>query len=393
MSRFLPPLTLTGARVLRDGALADMQLTVADGLIASAGGQEIDLSGYWILPGIVDLHGDAFEHHLAPRPTAPFGKRRALGGVDRETAANGVTTAYLAQSWSWEGGVRSEDYAEDLMAALADVRPRLLTDLRIQIRYETHMSHTDERLLAAIRRFGVDYVVFNNHLPEAREMWDKTPERVASWAGKSGRSPEEHMAIVWQMAAQESDVADSLTFLAEAFDELGVAYGSHDDRDEAARVGYHAMGARICEFPTSLEAASAAQSLDDPVLMGAPNIVRGGSQSGNIAAIKLARRGLCDALVSDYYYPALAQAVWALADDGACSFEDGWAMISSRPAEIIDLTDRGVLSPGKRADLVVMNPETREIEATIAHGRMAYISGEAARRFMAAPDSLRIAAE
>jgi alpha-D-ribose 1-methylphosphonate 5-triphosphate diphosphatase len=116
--------------------------------------------------------------------------------------------------------------------------------------------------------------------------------------------------------------------------------------------------------------------------MGAPNVVRGGSQSGNIAAEALIAEGLCDALVSDYYYPALAQAAWRLADAGTLSFAAAWEAVSTEPARIAGLRDRGRLAPGSRADLVVVDPATRAVEATIAGGRMAHLSGGAAQRFM-----------
>jgi alpha-D-ribose 1-methylphosphonate 5-triphosphate diphosphatase len=117
--------------------------------------------------------------------------------------------------------------------------------------------------------------------------------------------------------------------------------------------------------------------------MGAPNVVRGGSQSGNIAAEALVAEGLCDALVSDYYYPALAQSAWRLADTGALSFAAAWEAVSTVPARIAGLADRGRLAPGQRADLVVVDPRTRTVEATIAGGRMAHLAGGAAQRFIA----------
>ncbi|MCH8466817.1 MAG: amidohydrolase family protein, partial [Roseinatronobacter sp.] len=153
------------------------------------------------------------------------------------------------------------------------------------------------------------------------------------------------------------------------------------------------IGAAICEFPTTLDAARAARAAGEPVLMGAPNIVRGGSQSGNIAAMELVEEGLCDALISDYYIPALAQAAWAIADARALSFAHAWEMISTRPAQIMGLSDRGQLAPGQRADLVVLNPNTRRIEATICRGQIAFASGQAAARLLKAAHPVALAAQ
>jgi alpha-D-ribose 1-methylphosphonate 5-triphosphate diphosphatase len=388
----LPPIRLTGARVLRDGALHDTDLTIAEGLLAEEDAPAVDLSGYLVLPGIVDLHGDGFERHLSPRPTAPFEKAEALRSAAAELASNGVTTAWFAQSWSWEGGFRAGSEAEAILAALDRVRPRLLPDVRMQIRLETHVLPEHPRVLDAVRRHGVDYIVFNNHLPEAVELARDRPDRFAAWAAQHRRTPEEQMARVAAAMEQEPDVKRALARLAAEFLALGVRLGSHDDADPEVRAFYRGIGAAIAEFPTTEAAARAAREAGEPVLMGAPNVVRGGSQSGNIAAETLVASGLCDALVSDYYYPALAQAAWRLADAGVLSFAAAWEAVSTVPARIAGLADRGRLDAGLRADLVVVDPATRTVEATIAGGRMAHLAGGAARRFMGSKATARAAA-
>jgi alpha-D-ribose 1-methylphosphonate 5-triphosphate diphosphatase len=317
-----------------------------------------------------------------------------LASVDRDAAANGVTTAWLAQSWSWEGGKRSPDYAEELLQDLDIFRKRALTDLRVQLRVETHMVDSGERLLAAVRRHGVDYVVFNNHLDEAVNAWDVKPNVIATWAAQHRVSPEELMEKVRNAKERSGEVPRFLCRLADAFDGLGVTYGSHDDETAETREWFSTIGAKICEFPTARSPAAVARAIGDPVLMGAPNVVRGGSQSGNIAAVDLIRDGLCQALVSDYHYPALSQAAFRLMDDGILDLPDAWAMISTIPAEIKRLPDRGRIAFGRRADLVVVNKETRAIEATIAGGKLTHLCGLAARRFMdAVSGGMQLAAE
>ncbi len=386
-------LRLTGAMVLRDGEMQQRSVAFEDGRISKGPLPEVDLRGYYVMPGIIDLHGDAFERHLAPRPTAPFPMDSALRATDRDAAANGVTTAWMAHSWSWEGGYRGPDHAEAFLSALDAYRPHALTDLRVQIRCETHTVGTADRLLATIRRHNVDYVIFNNHLDETLEEARERPERLLGWAKQSNRTPEEFLAVVDKALEQKRDVPRYLCKLAEAFDTLGVSYGSHDDPDGETREMYAMMGAKICEFPTRRSAAALARAVGDPILMGAPNVVRGGSQSGNIAAADLVRAKLCDALVSDYYYPALMQAAFRLADDGLATLPRAWAMISTRPAEILRLPDRGEIDYGKRADLVVVNATTRAVEATICAGRITHLTGEAAARFLGARPDLALAAE
>jgi alpha-D-ribose 1-methylphosphonate 5-triphosphate diphosphatase len=379
----LAPIRLVNAQTLLQGALHDHPLTLRDGRIEAGPAQELDLAGYLLLPGIIDLHGDGFERHLSPRPTAPFDKTRGLASVASELSANGITTAWLAQSWSWEGGFRSGEAAVALLAALDRARPDLLADVRVQLRLETHVIDQHAAVLAAVGGHRVDLVVFNNHLPEAVEMAEARPHRFASWAAQTSRTAEEMLAIVRAAEAQEPEVPAALAAIAGRLADLGVTMGSHDDATPETRAFYRGIGAAISEFPTTVAAARAAHSNGEPVLMGAPNVVRGGSQTGNIAAAGLVAEGLVTALMSDYYYPALPQAAWALVDAGLCDLPTAWGMISEAPARIMGLADRGQLLEGQRADLVAVNSETRRVEMTLSAGRVAHLSGELARRVAA----------
>lgn len=386
-------LRLVGATVLRDGQMQDRSVAIEDGRISRGPLPEVDLTGYYVLPGIVDLHGDAFERHLFPRPPAAVPIRTALLATDRDAAANGVTTAWLTQGWSWEGGIRGPDHAETLLRALDAYRGEALTDLRVQLRCETHTTDTLDRLLATVRRHQVDYVVFNNQLDRAVETSRVDPARVAAWARQAGCQPERYHDGLRRAQEQARDVPRYLCRLAEAFDTLGISYGSHDDCDGETREYYTQIGAKICAFPTRRAAAALARAVGDPILMGAPNIVLGGSQSGNVAAKDLVEERLCDALVSDYHYPSLAQAAFRLVSDGVLDLPRAWAMISAVPAAILRLPDRGVIDYGRRADLVVIHAATNAVEATICGGRITHLAGEAARRFLGARSDERLAAE
>lgn len=393
MPNLLPPLRLSGADVLTVDGFAPVPVDVVNGQISRCDCPvTVDLAGYWLLPGIIDLHGDGFERQLFPRPTAPFPIRDALAATDREAAAHGVTTAYLAQSWSWEGGLRSPDQAEYVMQAVLDWRDHALTDLRIQVRAETHLVEEVPRLIAAIERFRIGYVVFNDHIEEGLSMQRKNPDGFANWARKAGLAPETLSDRIGAAWARTKEVPRALLSMAEAFDRLGITYGSHDDRDAETRELYRIIGARIAEFPTSRQAAAAARAGGDAVLMGAPNVVRGGSQAGNVAALSIIREGLCDGLVSDYHIPALALAAWKLVDDLVLPLDRAWALISSGPARVLRLADRGEIAHGLRADLVAVNKDTRAVEMTISGGRLAHLSGQAAARFFGTTGA-RLAAE
>lgn len=393
-SVFMPPVCLVGADVLTGSSLQDRPVGMAMGQIVDPQGlPQVDLSGYWLMPGIIDLHGDGFERQIFPRPTAPFPISSGLASTDREAAAHGVTTAFLAQSWSWEGGFRGPDHAEAFLAALRDYRPHALVDLRVQIRAETHLVEAVPRLLDAVEKFRVGYVVFNDHLEEGFQMHRNNPDGFAHWARKAGLTEGQLLARMEAARDRAKEVPRALCAMASAFDELGVTYGSHDDPDAETREVYRMIGARVAEFPTTRRAAAAAKAAGDPVIMGAPNVVRGGSQAGNVAAMDLIRSGICDALVSDYHIPALPLAVWALVDAGVADMAQAWSLVSTGPARALGLSDRGEVAQGLRADLVLVNKSTRQIDATIAGGRLAYLAGPVAARFFAQTGAQRLAAE
>ncbi len=382
MTRFLPPLRLVGATILRDGALQSRSIAIEDGRITRGPLPEIDLTGYYVLPGMIDLHGSAFARHLAPRPAAQFDPVTALNCTDREAAANGVTTAFLSQGWSWHGGLRGPDFAETIMAALYRYRLNALIDMRMSLECETHMVDTAARLIAAIRRYDVDYVVFRNSLDDTLELLREGNLVSGELAALDEAGTESFRARLRRAQERSREVPRHLCRLAEVFDEMGVLYGSSGDQDGETRETYAMIGAKLCEFPRARRSAAAAKAMGDPVILSASSAMRPGSQRSGVSVMELVREGTCDALATDYYYPSMLSAVWNIVDTCEMSLPAAWALVSQRPAEIMRMPDRGTLAVGRRADLVIINQETRQIEATIAGGRLAYLSGEAGARFL-----------
>lgn len=376
-------LTVTGAQVLRPGAVSEEPLHLCDGLIADAPcGQEIDLSGYIVLPGIVDVHGDAFERHLAPRRGAMKERAEGLVATEAELAANGITTGYLAQFYSWEGGLRGPEFADSVFSALSETRDRFVTDLRGQLRFETHMLDDFETIPDLMTRWGVDYIVFNDHLPHDKLTQGKRPPRLVAQALKAARNPDLHFEMMVSLHERAAEVPEALDRLTSTLINQGVRIGSHDENTAAQRETWRNRGARISEFPETQEAAEAARNAGDGVILGAPNVVRGGSHKGNASALELVSLGLCDALASDYHYPSLRRAALLLERGGVLPMADAWALISSGPARLMGLDDRGRLEPGLRADLVILDSTTRRVSATMAAGRFSYLSGDIAARFI-----------
>jgi alpha-D-ribose 1-methylphosphonate 5-triphosphate diphosphatase len=376
----LPPLTLINARVLRPNGFSSASVSVTDGLVSDRPGKVVNLSGYTILPGIIDLHGDGFERHVAPRRGAVTDPGEGLATLDAELAANGITTAVLAQFFSWEGGMRGPDFAETLAGVLARAQP--MTDMRMQLRLEVNLLAEYPRARDLIRGAGIGYVVFNDHLPHAALAAGKRPPRLTGQALKSGRSPEAHLALLQKLHGMRDEVPEALAALAADLMADGVILGSHDDASRDIRARFRSIGARIAEFPETADTAAAAHDAGDAVIMGAPNVVRGGSHDKKVAAAEIIRAGHCDALVSDYHYPTPRQAAFALAERGVLPLEEAWALISSRPAEVMGWTDRGRLETGLRADLVIVEDATRRVAATICAGQVSWMAGDVAARFL-----------
>ncbi|MEP5151480.1 alpha-D-ribose 1-methylphosphonate 5-triphosphate diphosphatase [Planktotalea sp.] len=377
-------LTFEGADVLRPEGLSDTPLTISDGHIqADSTKRRVDARGFRILPGIVDIHGDGFERHLAPRRGAMTDMRAGIASAEADLASNGITTAVMAQFYSWEGGLRAPEFARKFLNALSVTRAEQLTDMRAQLRIETHMMDDYADMLALIQEHAIEYVVFNDHIPHKRLEEGRKPPRLTGTALKSGRSPEAHLALMQGLHARRADVPAALKLFAKELIDAGSLIGSHDDNTAAQRAMFRDMGAQISEFPETREAAEATHETGGKIILGAPNVMRGGSHAGNVAADELIGDGLCDALASDYHYPALRQSVGKLINNGVCDLRRGWAMLSSGPAAILGLTDRGSLTTGLRADLVVEEIETGRIAATFAGGHITYLQGEFAARILA----------
>ena len=375
-------LRLTGAEVLGPDGLEARDLGVSEGrLSADADGRCVDLSGYMICPAFVDIHGDGFERHLAPRRGVLKDLGQGLASTDAELASNGIGTAVLAQFFSWEGGMRGTDFAARFLAA--HHAAQMLTDTRVQLRFETHLLAKYAEFEALVAEYDVPYVVFNNHLPHAALAKGKKPPRLTGQALKSGRSPEAHLTLLQELHAQSVAVAAALPELAARLSTRGVRLGAHDNETAEQVSRFHEMGASIGEFPVTREAAEVHRALGAPVILGSPNVVRGGSHSGRLSAAELIEAGLCDALASDYHYPAMKQAVFRLVEEGVASLAQAWALVSSGPAGILGLTDRGEIAEGLRADMVILNKDTRQIEATLVGGNITYMAGVAAQRFLA----------
>jgi alpha-D-ribose 1-methylphosphonate 5-triphosphate diphosphatase len=352
----------------------------AEGLIGPAAANHaprcLDADGLLVLPGIVDIHGDAFERQMMPRAGVHFPIVMALLESDRQAVANGITTVFHGVTWSWEPGLRGADNARAILAAIESLRPRFAADTRFHLRHETHNLDAEAEITSWMAAGRIDVLAFNDHMPllTATRKRSRSLERMVE---RSGLSRDEFDAVAEQVRRRAGEVPPSIARLAGAARAHGVPLISHDDASPEQREEFRALGCRVAEFPTTVETAEAAMGAGDHVVFGAPNVVRGGSHVGWISAADMIARGLCTALTSDYYYPALLLAAFRLADMQVLPLERAWMLVAEKPAEAVGLGDRGRIAAGRRADMVLVDATAADeprVVASIVAGRIVHLA-------------------
>ncbi len=373
---------IEGGRALLGGEIVDTSLTIADGKIGdidSSGHRSaltLDARGLLVLPGIVDLHGDAFERQMMPRPGVDFPIDIALVDSDRQIVANGITTVFHGTTWSWEPGLRSGDNAEKLIDAIEAMRPQLVADTRFHLRHETYNLDAEEKIGRWLAAGRVDLFAFNDHMDLTTALRNK-PRKRATMVERTGLSDQAFDRLVEQVLSRASEVPGSIARLAAIARAAKVRMLSHDDKSPAERKAFRALGAAIAEFPVNEETAREAADGGDAIVFGAPNVVRGGSHTGWTNAADMIAKGLCSVLASDYYYPAPLLAPFRLAADRVVPLAKAWDLVSSAPARAAGLSDRGTLAEGQRAHIVLIDDRVMlrpRVVAVIAAGRLAYVA-------------------
>lgn len=401
-------IVFTGAQVVLPDQTREVSVRVEGGVItgldtARDGARVVDASGKILAPAMIDLHGDAFERQLMPRPGVSIAPVPAILETDRQLAVNGIATAYHALTFSWEPGLRSVGSSAAFLAALAATRPRLTVDNRIQLRWETFCFDALPVIEEAALSDPKPSLAFNDHTsmmlcdrsvpiqdrpfehgPDFRTVDLTDPDFLASMdrqAQRAGLSRADYIARITEVWARRGEVPASIAQVAGMCRAAGVPMLSHDDTQPGTRTFYRDQGAGIAEFPMRTEVAERAKAAGDFVIFGAPNAARGGSHLGSPAAGEMIAAGLCDILVSDYYYPALLSAMARLRADGVLDLPALWSLVSDGPARAMGLADRGRIEVGRRADLLLIDwPEGAHpaVRTTLSGGRVAYQSAPAA---------------
>jgi alpha-D-ribose 1-methylphosphonate 5-triphosphate diphosphatase len=375
-------ISIEGGRVLLGEGIVETSLRVADGEIRAVGSDHgrgsfgLDASGLKVLPGIVDLHGDAFERQMMPRPGVDFPVDVALIDSDRQAIGNGITTVYHATTWSWEPGLRSGENARQLLQAIESLRPQLAADTRFHLRHETYNLDAEAEISQWLSDGRIDLFAFNDHMDSTVASLDK-PHKRLRMVERTGLSREAFDNLVERVVSRGHDVPASIARLAGTARSADVRMLSHDDESPAMRKAFRAQGVGIAEFPVNEETAREAAEGGDAIVFGAPNVVRGGSHTGWTKAADMIAKGLCSILASDYYYPAQLLAAFRLAADGVLLLPQAWDLISAAPARAAGLSDRGILAEGYRADIILVDDELPlrpRIVAIIAAGRLVHLT-------------------
>lgn len=373
---------VNGGTVLRDGAMIPGALALADGLVAEAAAGDaarFDASGLLVLPGLVDIHGDAHERQLQPRPGVDLPVGLALRDSAAQLIACGITTAFLGVTLSWEPGLRSLAGWRALKAALPAARAQAATDLRVHLRFEADNFDALEDALEGVADGSVHLLGFNDHTPGILKKLDN-PTSASKFAGRAGMSVPEFSTLARRVAARRDEIPAARAWLAAAAEQAGIPVLSHDDTTVEVRAMFRGLGARICEFPMAEAVAADARAAGEHVVMGAPNVVRGGSHIGWASAAPLAERGLVTVLASDYVWATMLEAAFAMVKRGVLDMPRAWALVSTNPAEACGLADRGRLAVGLRGDVVVVDPDQRAPVAVFAAGHLAWIAPGASGR-------------
>lgn len=356
-----PDAILTNARIILGDGEVHGTVTVRNGKIedisegrTTAPGA-IDFDGDYLIAGLVELHTDNLEKHLIPRPKVHWPVMSALLAHDAQVTAAGITTVLDAVA---VGGTLRDDARDKILMESANAIREASEHDMLRANHFLHMRCEvgNPNAITLFEPFKEDSLVrlvsLMDHTPGQRQFVDLSKLKIY-YTGKHAMSDAEFDAMVEERKKNQELYSDKhRRTIAAACRDMGVVIASHDDAtvdhvDEA-----HELGLTISEFPTTLEAAQHARKKGLTNIMGGPNVVRGGSHSGNVSAGALAEAGVLDALSSDYVPASMLHGAFMLHEKHGLPLPKALATVTSNPARMVGLDDRGEILPGKRADLI-----------------------------------------
>lgn len=353
-----------GVLMIEDGVISDIVDEVPAGDI-----EHIDAQGALVAPGIIDLHGDAFERSVMPRPRVTMPMRVALAETVADLASAGISTGYVSITDSWEPGLRSRDTLRAVVEELRVLDTGL--DVRVHVRHETTNTDGIEELGGWLRSGDVTMLSLADHTPGAITRADSKPSAVQ--CGRTG-CDEQTLIELTDAAIARRDAGQALDAeLAALAHGLDCPVASHDGRSNDDLARDLGLGVNIAEFPMNGELATSYRDEGIAVLFGAPNVVRGGSHLGNLSVTDVLDVNAGDILCSDYHYPSMLHAPFVLTEVGLGDLAQTWRTVSTHPARAAGLADRGVLEPGLRADVAIIDDRlTPSVTRLIVAGETAY---------------------
>jgi len=348
--------------VLADRIIDHGWVAVAGGRIAEFGEGDaprghVDAGGDLLMPGLIELHTDHLEAHYVPRPKVFWNPVAAVVSYDGQLATSGITTVLDSlRVWREDGAEDADGRAGVLAVAITSAREAglLRADHFLHLRCEIPMPSVVEEAKELIERPDVRLMSLMDHTPGQRQFRDEGKLR-QYYRGKGGGMTDAELDVLFdrRLTYQKTYAAANTRDIVALAHRYDIPLASHDDTTDENVADAVRDRVAVAEFPTTIEAARGLRTAGIDILMGAPNVVRGGSHSGNIAAIDLAREGLLDILSSDYVPSSLLMGALQLPQHvPAIDLASAIRTVTKTPAEAVGLVDRGEIAPGKRADLI-----------------------------------------
>src|SRR3978361_2397689 len=348
--------------VLADRVIERGWVALSDGRIAEFGGGaaargSVDAAGDLIMPGLIELHTDHLEMHYVPRPKVFWDPIAAVVSYDGQLSTSGITTVLDSlRVWREDGAEEVDGRAGILAEAIATAREAnlLRAEHFLHLRCEIPMPSVVEEAMELIDRRDIRLMALMDHTPGQRQFRDEKKLR-EYYRGKGAGMTDAQLAARFEkgFGYQKTYAATNMREIVALAHKYEIPLASHDDTTEENVADAISDRVSVAEFPTTMEAARGLHQAGIGILMGAPNVVRGGSHSGNIAAVDLAREGLLDILSSDYIPSSLLMAALQLPQRvPAINLASAVRTVTKTPAEAVGLADRGEIAVGKRADLI-----------------------------------------
>jgi alpha-D-ribose 1-methylphosphonate 5-triphosphate diphosphatase len=374
---------ITNARlILADEILEDASILLEDDIIASINPettpntQTINLTGKTLAPGLIDCHCDAIEREIEPRPGVPFPLPFALAQIDQRNAMAGITTTFHAISFANDVGIRSPDVGAEIVRAIHAYQPHALVEHRVHCRYEITYIVGLHVLLDLLTNDLVHLISLMDHTPGQGQFKDLQSYKDYIVRNYHKTSVEAEAMAIQKKQNTAGAIERVKRLIAEAH-QRRVPIASHDD-DTPERIRTMAdMGVKLSEFPINLETAKAAKAAGLGTILGAPNILRGESQSGSMKAIDAIHNNAASCLCSDYVPGTLLAAIFLIPQISAWSLPQAVNLATNNPAQTLGLHDRGEIAVGKRADLLAVHVVNGwpQVVTTWVAGKVVYHCG------------------